>query len=77
MVNYDVNIIFFHYLQGDSGGPLMCKSIYTDRQSKWFLLGVFNWVTDGCAYGFPDGFARVSYFNEWISNTIDNNGGPN
>ena len=56
----------------------MCKSAYTDRPSKWFLLGVCNWATGGCANdAYPvDGFARVSYFSKWISNTIDNNGGP-
>ncbi|XP_017118591.1 chymotrypsin-2 [Drosophila elegans] len=47
---------------GDAGGPLV------DRRGR--LVGVGNWGVP-CAYGFPDVFARISYYYSWIISTIN------
>lgn len=46
---------------GDSGGPLSVGGQ---------VIGVASWVIPTCASGWPDAFARVSYFRTWIENTI-------
>ncbi|XP_072045705.1 neurotrypsin-like [Amphiura filiformis] len=58
--------------QGDSGGPVVCKN----AADKWDLIGITSWGY-GCANSrYPDVLARVSYFNDWIKNTVNTNGGP-
>ncbi|KAI8045556.1 chymotrypsin-2 [Drosophila gunungcola] len=47
---------------GDAGGPLV--------DSRGRLVGVGNWGVP-CAYGFPDVFARISYYYSWIISTIN------
>ncbi|XP_062139290.1 serine protease SP24D-like [Drosophila sulfurigaster albostrigata] len=42
---------------GDSGGP----AHYNGE-----LVGVSNFVYRGCGNVYPDGYARVYYFNDWI-----------
>ncbi|XP_030376380.1 chymotrypsin-1 [Scaptodrosophila lebanonensis] len=42
---------------GDSGGPLV-----DDQQT---LVGIVNWG-EACAVGYPDVFASVAYYQDWI-----------
>uniref|UniRef100_A0A1I8M2D3 Uncharacterized protein n=1 Tax=Musca domestica TaxID=7370 RepID=A0A1I8M2D3_MUSDO len=44
---------------GDSGGP----AVYNKE-----LVGITNYVVDGCGSTFSDGFASVAYHHEWLSN---------
>ncbi|KAK7123139.1 hypothetical protein R3I94_020054 [Phoxinus phoxinus] len=53
---------------GDSGGPLQCK-----QDSVWILAGITNFGIP-CSTGItPDGYARVSVFQNWI---LENINGP-
>ncbi|XP_017084732.2 chymotrypsin-2 [Drosophila eugracilis] len=47
---------------GDAGGPLV--------DSRGRLVGVGNWGVP-CGYGFPDVFARLSFYYSWITSTIN------
>ncbi|XP_070849286.1 trypsin-like [Chaetodon trifascialis] len=49
--------------QGDSGGPMVTKEGFA-----WVQIGVVSWG-EGCALpDFPGVYARVSQYQEWISN---------
>lgn len=53
--------------QGDSGGPLICNGV---------LHGVDSFVIRGCATGqYPDFFARVSLYVDWINSVLSSVGG--
>lgn len=66
--------------KGDSGGPL----IHTEK-GRSYLVGVFNILWGGeenlkqgkghCSKGNYPVYARVTYFLDWILDTIKNNGG--
>ncbi|XP_017056341.1 serine protease SP24D-like [Drosophila ficusphila] len=47
---------------GDSGGP----AVYNDQ-----LVGVAGFVVGGCGSSYPDGYARVFYFKDWIIKNSD------
>jgi chymotrypsin len=55
---------------GDSGGPLACQKL-RDGQNRWVLAGATSWGRSGCqTTGYPSVYSRVSYFRDWIENTI-------
>ncbi|XP_039495744.1 chymotrypsin-2 [Drosophila santomea] len=47
---------------GDTGGPIV--------DSRGRLVGIGNWGVP-CGYGFPDVFARISFYYSWIISTIN------
>ncbi|KAM9104064.1 myeloblastin [Megaptera novaeangliae] len=52
---------------GDSGGPLVCDGV---------IQGVDSFVIRGCATNqYPDFFARVSLYVDWIRSVLSNAGG--
>uniref|UniRef100_A0A1I8A2T2 Peptidase S1 domain-containing protein n=1 Tax=Steinernema glaseri TaxID=37863 RepID=A0A1I8A2T2_9BILA len=69
-VNYvNESLIFFgggkgNVCYGDSGGPLLSK----DEKGVAWQYGVANFATGGCLSGRPSGFARVSFYCDWIEN---------
>uniref|UniRef100_A0A8C6UNI5 Peptidase S1 domain-containing protein n=1 Tax=Neogobius melanostomus TaxID=47308 RepID=A0A8C6UNI5_9GOBI len=48
--------------QGDSGGPIQYR-----QGAQWIQAGIASFGVP-CAIGFPEVFARVSYFQLWIMN---------
>ena len=48
--------------QGDSGGP----AVYNNR-----LVGVTNFVVGNCGNNAPDGYAKVSFYQQFIRNNSD------
>lgn len=46
---------------GDSGGPL----VNNNQQ-----IGVVSFGVVGCAPGYPNGFTRVTAYNDWIQRNI-------
>uniref|UniRef100_A0A182NLY0 Peptidase S1 domain-containing protein n=1 Tax=Anopheles dirus TaxID=7168 RepID=A0A182NLY0_9DIPT len=46
---------------GDSGGPAV-------HDGK--LVGVANFIIGECGGDYPDGYAKVSYYLDWINNTM-------
>ncbi|XP_001355049.4 serine protease SP24D-like [Drosophila pseudoobscura] len=47
---------------GDSGGP----AVYNDQ-----VVGIAGFVYGSCGSTYPDGYARVHYFNDWIRQHLD------
>lgn len=47
--------------QGDSGGPLVCNGL---------IHGIDSFVRGGCGSGYPDAFAPVAQFANWINSII-------
>jgi len=53
-------------LKGDSGGPL----VYKDSTNSWVQIGIVSYgAANGCLLA-PSGFARVTSFLGWISQTM-------
>nr|XP_061807655.1 chymotrypsin-like protease CTRL-1 [Nerophis lumbriciformis] len=48
--------------QGDSGGPVQCK-----QGSMWIQAGLASFGIPCAREGFPEVFARVSFFQDWIT----------
>jgi len=62
-INHPGTICFFSsnnngVCNGDSGGP---------AQIQGLLVGVTNFIVGQCGGGFPDGYASVPYYNDWIN----------
>lgn len=49
---------------GDSGGP----AAHNDK-----LVGVANFVLQGCGTQYPDGYAEVAYYVDWINEIMQKN----
>ncbi|XP_077595720.1 chymotrypsin-like protease CTRL-1 [Stigmatopora nigra] len=52
--------------QGDSGGPVQCK-----QGSVWIQAGLASFGIPCATDGFPEVFARVSYFQDWITAQVE------
>uniref|UniRef100_UPI0037E8085C chymotrypsin-like protease CTRL-1 n=1 Tax=Semicossyphus pulcher TaxID=241346 RepID=UPI0037E8085C len=53
--------------QGDSGGPLQCK-----QGSVWIQTGIASFGVPCALRGFPEVYARVSEFQNWIMDQVTN-----
>ncbi|RWS20528.1 hypothetical protein B4U80_02046 [Leptotrombidium deliense] len=54
---------------GDSGGPLV-----TYYNKVAYVIGLSSYGPNQCAQkGIPNVFTKVSYFNDWINNIVNNN----
>lgn len=51
--------------QGDSGGPLQCK-----QGSVWIQAGTTSFGIPCALAGFPEVYARVSEFQDWITEQV-------
>ena len=51
--------------RGDSGGPVL----HERGRDRWELIGITSTGTQYCSDG-PSNFVSVSYYREWIMNTI-------
>nr|XP_057917979.1 chymotrypsin-like protease CTRL-1 [Doryrhamphus excisus] len=51
--------------QGDSGGPVQCK-----QGSRWIQAGITSFGVPCANRGFPEVFARVSFFQNWITEQV-------
>ncbi len=57
--------IFFR--AGDSGGPLILKGDEPENDS---LVGIVSWGRECAMKGVPGVYARISYFYDWIIDTV-------
>ncbi|XP_055522100.1 chymotrypsin-like elastase family member 2A [Leucoraja erinacea] len=58
--------------QGDSGGPLNCM----DANGVWRVHGIVSFGPGSCIVAhYPTVFTRISAYNDWISKTMEQNGG--
>ena len=58
------------FLQGDSGGGLVARN----KANEYVIVGIVSWRHIPCAGGgTPDVFTKVSFFIDWINDTMKNN----
>ncbi|KAL7450909.1 hypothetical protein ACHAWC_004662 [Mediolabrus comicus] len=56
---------------GDSGGPLFLENEHGDIGDQPTQVGIVSWGMPPCVTsGHPKVFARVSYYSEWIKETV-------
>ncbi|KAJ8311167.1 hypothetical protein KUTeg_011280 [Tegillarca granosa] len=81
------NIDIAQGIMGDSGGPFVCKSrsnghthgkghasyenTHGNGHYTWKLLGVTSWGARGCPTYMPSVYTRVSYFYDWVVQTMN------
>jgi elastase-2 len=53
---------------GDSGGPLVCRE---SAEEPWELVGLTSWGASGCLTEYASVYTRVSFFRQWIDETLD------
>uniref|UniRef100_A0A646QGP2 Serine protease n=1 Tax=Hemiscolopendra marginata TaxID=943146 RepID=A0A646QGP2_9MYRI len=53
--------------EGDSGGPMMC----TGEDGKSYLAGITSWGLNCADHISPGVYTEVSYFLDWITETIE------
>uniref|UniRef100_A0A182YEQ5 Uncharacterized protein n=1 Tax=Anopheles stephensi TaxID=30069 RepID=A0A182YEQ5_ANOST len=55
---------------GDSGGPLQCR---ISKRGPWILVGITSFGS-GCAFkNYPDVYTKISFYRQWIVETIQSN----
>ena len=58
------------FWQGDSGGGAVARN----EVNEYVIVGIASWVLLPCGgEGNPDVFTKVSFFIDWINDTIANN----
>jgi transmembrane serine protease 9 len=56
---------------GDSGGPLFLEKEHGEIGDQPTQVGINSWVKKPCASpGYPDVYTRVSYYSDWIKETV-------
>jgi len=55
---------------GDSGGPLVCQV-----DDTWFQVGIVSFGPSPCDADIPAVYTRVAGFVDWVTETIEANGG--
>jgi hypothetical protein len=57
--------------KGDSGGPLFLEKEHGEIGDHPTQVGISSWVKFPCASpGYPDVYTRVSYYEDWIKETV-------
>nr|XP_036231789.1 serine protease SP24D-like [Bactrocera oleae] len=49
------------FCDGDDGGPAVHKGV---------LIGIASYYSDGCGSSAPDGYTKVSYYNNWLVSNL-------
>lgn len=55
---------------GDRGGPLIATGIYNGRSAHIIQYGVYNYNTKCLRRNVPRVYTKVSYFMDWILDTM-------
>ncbi|XP_063907349.1 brachyurin-like [Zophobas morio] len=56
---------------GDIGGPLLSRATSGNGTS---VMAISSWVSqNGCESAYPKGYTRVDWYNNWLTQTLENN----